>query len=204
MSIELEASLIENAVSERNAILEKSKERAKRIMENALSEEKRLMSDADRHIKTLVGSEIRAVHDRIVGRAELEGRKIVMDAKMELIDSVLDLAEKQLTEIASTGGPRYQEIMKALVKETVTAIDEDKIIILSNKKDQRLLQEILAELTKELGVNFILETKAIEVLGGIIAKNTKGTKIFYNTFGGRLSKVKQTKISEIAEKLGVI
>jgi vacuolar-type H+-ATPase subunit E/Vma4 len=204
MSIELEASLIENAVSERNAILEKSKERAKRIMENALSEEKRLMSDADRHIKTLVGSEIRAVHDRIVGRAELEGRKIVMDAKMELIDSVLDLAEKQLTEMASTGGPRYQEIMKALVKETVTAIDEDKIIILSNKKDQRLLQEILAELTKELGVNFILETKAIEVLGGIIAKNTKGTKIFYNTFGGRLFKVKQTKISEIAEKLGVI
>lgn len=204
MSIELEASLIENAVSERNAILEKSKERAKRIMENALSEEKRLMSDADRHIKTLVGSEFRAVHDRIVGRAELEGRKIVMDAKMKLIDSVLDLAEKQLAEMASTGGPRYQEIMKALVKETVTAIDEEDIIISSNKKDQSLLQGILAELTKELGANFIAEPKTIDVLGGIIAKNLKGTKIYYNTLESRLSKVKETRISEIAEKLGVI
>jgi vacuolar-type H+-ATPase subunit E/Vma4 len=204
MSIELEASLIENAVSERNAILEKSRERAKKIMENAVIEEKRLMNDTDRHIKTLVGSEFRAVHDRIVGRAELEGRKLVIDAKMELIDSVLESAEKQLSEIVSTGGPRYKEITKALVKETVTAIDEDEIIISSNQKDQSFLQNTLAELTKELGVNFIVETETINAIGGIIAKNTKQTKIYYNTIDSRLTKVKQTKTSEIAEKLGVI
>jgi vacuolar-type H+-ATPase subunit E/Vma4 len=203
MSIELEASLIENAVSERNTILEKAKEKAKKLIENAINEEKRLKNDTDRHIKTLVGSEFRAVHDRIVGRAELEGRKLVMNAKMDLIDSVLESAEKQLVEITSTGGPRYKEIIKSLVKETATAIDEDEIIISSNQKDQSFLQNILVGLSKELRVNFRIETETIDVLGGITAKNLKGSKIYYNTLEGRLAKVKQTKISEIAEKLGV-
>jgi vacuolar-type H+-ATPase subunit E/Vma4 len=203
MSIDLEVNLIENAVSERNAIIEKSKERAKRIIENAVNEEKRLMNDTERHIKTLIGSEMRAVRDRIVGRAELEGRKLVMDVKIGLIDTVLESVEKQLKEIASTGGPKYKEIIKSLIKETVSAIDEDEIIISSTQKDQSLIKSILPELSKELGVNFIIETETINVLGGIIAKNSKGTKTYYNTLDGLLSKVKQTKTSEIAEKLGV-
>jgi vacuolar-type H+-ATPase subunit E/Vma4 len=85
----------------------------------------------------------------------------------------------------------------------VTAIDEDEIIISSTQKDQSFLQNTLTELSKELGVNFILETETINVLGGIISKNPKGTKTYYNTLDGRLLKVKQTKTSEIAEKLGV-
>jgi len=64
-SIELEAGLIDKAVEERNTLIAKAEARAERILENARQEEVRIKSDVDRHLRTIVGSELRAVHDRI-------------------------------------------------------------------------------------------------------------------------------------------
>ena len=203
-SIELEAGLIDKAVEERNAIISKAEARAERILENARQEEERINSDVDRHLRTIVGSELRAVHDRIVGRANLDGRKMIMEAKMELLDTVFEYAQEKLEAMAKKGGADYQEIVKKLISEAVEAIGEDELIVSSNKADNGFLKKTLSELSKELGVSLRLDDKPIETMGGVIVKNQRSTKVYYNTLEGRLSKVRGSKASEVAEKLGVI
>ena len=203
-SIELEAGLIEKAVEERNTIIAKAEARATRILENARQEETRIKSDVDRHLRTIVGSELRAVHDRIVGRANLDGRKMVMEAKMELLDTVFESAREKLEAMAKKGGADYQEVVKKLISEAVEAIGEDELIVSSNKADHGFLKKTISELSKEMGVSLRLDAKPIDAMGGVIVKNQRGTKVYYNTFEGRLSKVSGSKASEVAEKLGVI
>jgi vacuolar-type H+-ATPase subunit E/Vma4 len=203
-SIELEAGLIEKAVEERTAIIAKAEARAERIRENARQEEVRINSDAEKHLRTIVGSELRAVHDRIVGRANLDGRKMVMEAKMELLDTVFESAQEELEAMAKKGGADYQEVVKKLISEAVEAIGEDKLTVSSNKADHGFLKKTLSELTKGLGVALRLDAKPIDTMGGVIVKNEKGTKVYYNTLEGRLSKVRESKASEVAEKLGLI
>ncbi|HUV54802.1 MAG TPA: V-type ATP synthase subunit E family protein [Candidatus Krumholzibacteriaceae bacterium] len=203
-SIELEAGLIDKAVEERNAIISKAEVRAERILENARQEEERINSDVDRHLRTIVGSELRAVHDRIVGRANLDGRKMIMEAKMELLDTVFEYAQEKLEAMAKKGGADYQEIVKKLISEAAEAIGEDELIVSSNKADNGFLKKTISELSKELGVSLRLDDKPIETMGGVIVKNQRSTKVYYNTLEGRLSKVRGSKASEVAEKLGVI
>ena len=203
-SIELEAGLIDKAVEERNAIISKAEVRAERILENARQEEERINSDVDRHLRTIVGSELRAVHDRIVGRANLDGRKMIMEAKMELLDTVFEYAQEKLEAMAKKGGADYQEIVKKLISEAAEAIGEDELIVSSNKADHGFVKKTLSELSKELGVSLRLDDKPIETMGGVIVKNQRSTKVYYNTLEGRLSKVRGSKASEVAEKLGVI
>jgi vacuolar-type H+-ATPase subunit E/Vma4 len=203
-SIELEAGLIEKAVEERNTIIAKAEVRATRILENARQEETRIKSDVDRHLRTIVGSELRAVHDRIVGRANLDGRKMVMEAKMELLDTVFESAREKLEAMAKKGGADYQEVVKKLISEAVEAIGEDELIVSSNKADHGFLKKTISELSKEMGMSLRLDAKPIDAMGGVIVKNQRGTKVYYNTLEGRLSKVSGSKASEVAEKLGVI
>ncbi len=203
-SIELEAGLIEKAVDERNAILAKAEARAERILENARQEEARIRNDTERHLRTIVGSELRAVHDRIVGRANLDGRKKIMEAKMELLDNVFESAQGKLESMAKEGGEDYQEVVEKLISEAAEAMGEDELIVSSNEADHGFLNKTLSELSKELGVKLKLESKPIETMGGVIVKNPSATKVYYNTLEGRLTKVRQSKASEVAEKLGVI
>jgi vacuolar-type H+-ATPase subunit E/Vma4 len=203
-SIELEAGLIEKAVEERNTILSKAEARAERIIENARQEETRIRNDTERHLRTIVGSELRAVHDRIVGRANLDGRKKIMEAKMTLLDNVFESAQERLDAMAKKGGEDYQEVVKMLVSEAAEAIREDELIVSSNKADQAFLKKTLSELSKEMGVSFKLDSKSVDTMGGVIVKNPRATKVYYNTLEGRLTKVSQSKASEVAEKLGVI
>jgi vacuolar-type H+-ATPase subunit E/Vma4 len=203
-SIELEAGLIDKAVEERNTLIAKAEARAERILENARQEEARIESDVDRHLRTIVGSELRAVHDRIVGRANLDGRKMVMEVKMELLDTVFEYAREKLEAMAKKGGADYQEVVKKLISEAVEAMGEDELIVSSNKADNGFLKKTLSELSKELGVSLRLDDKPIDAMGGVIVKNPRGTKVYYNTLEGRLSKVSGSKASEVAEKLGVI
>jgi len=203
-SIELEAGLIDKAVEERNTLIAKAEARAERILENARQEEARIKSDVDRHLRTIVGSELRAVHDRIVGRANLDGRKMVMEAKMELLDTVFESARKKLEAMAKKGGADYQEVVNKLISEAAEAIGEDELIVSSNEADHGFLKKTLPELSKELGVSLRLDSKPIDSMGGVTVKNKKGTKVYYNTLEDRLSKVRGSKASEVAEKLGVI
>ena len=74
-SLELEAQLIEKIVEKRKGIMARAEEKTKEIMASAEEEVEKIRAESEKQIISLVGSELRAVSDRIVGNAELDGRR---------------------------------------------------------------------------------------------------------------------------------
>jgi len=202
-TIEMEARLIEKAVEERNKLLERAQERANRILNNARNEEQRIRSDTERHMGTIVGSELRAVRDRIIGKENLEGRRKLMSAKTGLIDNIFMEAEKQLKNLASSGSDEYNAILLTLIVEASQAIDADNVIVSANTNDLEYLKENLKEVKKTLGETSVVLGEPIDTIGGVVLSNMEATKTYHNTLEGLLAKVRRLKESEVAVKLGV-
>jgi vacuolar-type H+-ATPase subunit E/Vma4 len=206
VKLDLEAQLIERAIAERNEVLQRARDRAKTIIHRAEEEAERIQKDSERQILNIVGSELRAVRDRIVGQAELEGRKELMNARIRLLDSVFQEARNILEDIAKgTSDEDYHKILKKLISEAVTSIGEKKVIVTANKGDLVYLKENLEEIKREMpGIELTIEGNPLDIMGGVEVKNFEGTKIFRNALEGRLNKVRQEMEAEIAKKLGVI
>jgi len=208
-SIELETQLIERAVEKRNALIAQASEKAEKIIISAEEEVERMKAESEKQILSLVGSELRAVNDRIVGRAHLEGRKMLMQSRQELLSIVFDEVEKRLREIAEGKGADYSEILMKLTVEAETAIGGDEFIVAANERDLAYLVKNLREINTQVkkvlaGGAVTLDERPLNVMGGVVVRNKEGTKIYYNTLEGRLKGVGGRVEAEVAKMLGVI
>lgn len=208
-SIELETKLIERAVEKRNALIAQAKEEADRIINSAEEEVERIRVESEKQILSLVSSELRAVNDRIVGRAHLEGRKMLMHSRQELLSTVFDEAEKTLRETAEGEGADYGEILMKLVVESATAIGGDEFIVSANDRDLAYLGKNLRKINTQVkkaldGGTATLDESPLDVMGGVVVRNKEGTKTYHNTLEGRLEGLKGRVEAEIAKVLGVI
>ena len=196
----LEHQLIDKINQQREDMLQSAKEKADKIVSNADAEKLRIEEQTDKAIEGIIGSELRAVHDRIVGGAQLQGRKTLMEARTELINKVFDKASEELKSIVD--GPDYHAHLAKLVKESVKKLDED-CIVYANEKDLAYLKDNASQLAvDEIGITLEKSPKAIE--GGVDVVNLKGTKTIHNTLQSRLQDEKESLIAEVAKQLGVI
>jgi vacuolar-type H+-ATPase subunit E/Vma4 len=204
-SIELEAQLIERTVDERNQIIENAKARASNILKNARLDVERINNDTDRQVLNIVGSELRAVRDRIVGQAELQGRKQLMEERGNLMGEVYRDAEDRLRLIAAGDSEiDYVEVLHKLISEAIEAIGGEDFNIQANEKDLGYLKNNNSKLNEKLDVNLKIADEALDIIGGIVVNNPQRTKIFHNTLDGRLISVRERLQAEVGEKLGLI
>lgn len=204
-SIEMEAQLIERTVDERNQIIENAKARASNIKKNTKAEVERIKNDTDSQVLNIVGSELRAVRDRIVGQAELQGRKQLMEERENLMDEVYKEAEDKLSFIASGESEvNYIDILIKLISEALNAIGGKDFVIQSNKKDYGYLVNNNAKINEMFDVNLVINEKHLNIIGGVVISNPQRTKIFHNTLDGRLVSVKDRLQAEVGTKLGLI
>jgi len=210
-SIELEAKLIERIVERRNEIVSRAEERAEAILKAAEKDCERIRAESEKQVLDIVSSELRAVRDRIVGRAELEGRKLLMEARDEVSSSVFEGVEAQLREIAEGRDENinFGEILIKLIIEAASAIGGDEFIVAVNGRDLKYLQEHLKEIKAHMkkalgGGDLRLDSKPIPTMGGVVVRNSDGSKTYFNTMEGRLEAVKGRIEAEVAKTLGVI
>ena len=202
----LENQLIDKTIAQRNSILEEAKKRAQQILENAEAERVRIMDQTSKNIEGIIGSELRGVHDRIVGRAELDGRKELMDARMEVLRKVYDKAMEDLKNIASgeDASVDYQAILLKLIKESDEAMAENNYIVSANSRDIKALKKIIKEIKDEIGKDVRISETPLEIVGGVVVRNPDETKLLENTLENRLKEANDRLQSEIANTLGVI
>ena len=207
-SMEMEAQLIEKIVDKRNAIMAKAEEKARKIIESAEEEVEKIKAESEKQIISLVGSELRAVNDRIVGSAELEGRKMLMLTRQELLSNVFEEAERRLLEMADGMGPEYTSILAKMISESASAIGGEEFIVTANERDLTYLKKKLTtvnrDLKKALGSVIKLEDDPIDITGGVVVRNDDATKTYYNTLKGKLENVRSRIEAEVAQILGVI
>ena len=196
---QMENKLIDKTILQRNEILADAKEMAAKITERAEAENKRIEAQTNQAIENIIGGELRAVHDRIVGGAQLLGRKEVMEARTVVIAKVF---EKAIAEVQSLiEGPGYNDYLVKLAIESVSTLNED-CIVYANEKDAKYLKSNMEQLA--LGVKVKVETSPVDIAGGVSVINLEGTKSIYNTVEARLKAAENRLTAEVAEKLGVI
>jgi vacuolar-type H+-ATPase subunit E/Vma4 len=210
-SIELDAQLIERVVDRRKALIARAEEEEERVLQEAGRECERIRVESDKQILNIVGSELRAVRDRIVGRAELEGRKLLMLARDDLSSSVFNEAERRLWEMAEgrVESIDFGEVLVKLIVEAASAIGGEEFIAAANERDLKYLKNNLKEIKSSVnealsGVDLHIDVKPVATMGGVIVRNMESSKIYYNTLEGRLKNVRSRIEALVAETLGVI
>ncbi|MCW4011568.1 MAG: V-type ATP synthase subunit E [Candidatus Bathyarchaeota archaeon] len=196
---QMENTLIDKTVQQHNEIIEKAKERAAKITANTDAEKKRIEAQTNNAIENIIGGELRAVHDRIVGGAQLQGRKQVMEARTEVVNKVFKLVEEEIKNIVE--GPDYKTILVKLTKESIENLAED-CIVYANKEDAATLKSMMEELPT--GHKVKIEESPVDIVGGVTVVNLEGTKTVHNTLDSRLAEAKGKLTASVAEKLGVI
>jgi vacuolar-type H+-ATPase subunit E/Vma4 len=185
-SMELEAQLIERILEKRNKLLEDADKQVEKITKSAKETVTKINSDSETEILSLIGSDLNAARDRIEVLERLRGIEGRDDAKFD-----------------------KGEVLIALIKEAAAAVGGEEFIISGNEADLKYLKKNLGNVRKALkqsvGESKVsLDSEPFDTGGGVVVKNSDGTKTYYNTFEGRLATVKAKLESEIAEKLGVL
>jgi vacuolar-type H+-ATPase subunit E/Vma4 len=210
-TLELETQLIERIVKKRKERLLRAEERVNQILKSAEEEVERIKSESEKQILSLVGSELRAVRGRIVGSAELKGRKMVLLSRQELLSHVFEDAEKRLAQISDgkDKGTDYGEVLAKLIVETALAIGGEEFIVSANTRDLEYLKKNLNKIRNQVkdavGVGDLkLDDEPIDVIGGVVVRNSDGTKTFHNTLEGRLVNTRGRVEAQVSKILGVI
>ena len=196
---QMENKLIDKTIEQRNKMLDKANKEAAAIESRTDAELKRIKDQTNQAIENILGGEIRAVHDRVVGGAQLQGRKLVMEARTEVIAKVFEEAQDAVMKIIE--GPEYNDVLVNLASESITKLNED-CIVYANKEDAKYLKSEMEHLPMKHKVK--IEESKEDILGGVTIVNMDGTKTIYNTLERRLKTSRDRIISEVAEKLGVI
>ncbi|MBT3285687.1 hypothetical protein HN807_00130 [Candidatus Bathyarchaeota archaeon] len=195
----VENQLIDRTIAQRNKIIEDAKAKAAKIAKNAKAEKKRIEAMTDEAIVNVIGGELRAVHDRVVGSAQLQGRRIVMEARIEVIEKVFKKAADAVK--AAVVGTEYNGYLIKMAAESISTLNED-CIVYANAKDAKYLKSNMEQLA--VGVKIKIETSPEDIVGGVKIVNLEGTKTITSTLDARLNAANEGLTSEVAEKLGVI
>jgi len=194
-------------------IRRRAEQKIDEILRNAKKEAEEMIEEAKRKVDNLfkdkAKGEITLLRRKIIGQTELQGRFELLKAKDEVIKKVEDVALEEIKRIISgekSNYDYYNDILYKLVKEAVERIDEEDITIEANKRDKEFLSKKLDDWNKRLSkdlsrnVKLKLGNEPLNTIGGIVAKNKDGTKVYHNTIEGRFLKKERT----LREKIGEI
>ena len=194
-SLDLETRLIERTMAQRDEMVAKADADAKAMLEAANKEAQRIKSETDRQILNIVTSVLRGVRDRIVGGVELDSRKQLMIAREETLQQIYSDAEKKI-KVLTADKKEYYEILIKLIAEAVKAIGGEEFTLSANDVDLTELKKnhkkLEADVYNAISSKVILaiDGTPIHTIGGVVTKNAEGTKIYYNTFEGRINRAK--------------
>jgi len=210
-SMELEAKLIERVVEQRKQLLKDADNEIEKVVTSAVETVAKINSDSEAEILSLIGSDLNAAKDRIIGNAQLEGRKNLLLARQSILTGVFDEALERLRGIAKRDDSTFDkgEILIALIKEAAAQVGGEEFIVSGNEADLEYLGKNLGNvsmaLKQAIGESKIsLDSEPLDIGGGVVVRNSDGTKTYHNSFEGRLASVKARIESEIAESLGVL
>lgn len=207
--VEVEVSLIERVYQRRKEILAEAEREAKRIRRAAEEEAKRIKGEAEKAAKLIIDRRLRAARERILGEAEMEGRRKLMEAREEMVSRVFEEATKRIENLINDEERRdeYLEILSKLIAEAVERIGGSEFIISANERDLELLKRNLGKIRRSLPsreLKLTLSEEPIECLGGVVVESGDRLKVYNNTLDGRLLRVRRLLSAKVAERLGVI
>jgi vacuolar-type H+-ATPase subunit E/Vma4 len=185
-----------------------------RILSDAKLKASEIIGEAETKAKQIAEeTQIKAQKeaDEILSKASLEAENIrrsilssriranrlrLLDEKNRIVQDILRSVEQKLEELAGTD--QFLPTLKRFVAEAVEAIGSDDAIVKIGFKDSgtKSLESIGKTLPK--GTKFVMESRPIDGLGGVVASDSKGDTIFSNSFKARLQRLDNQLLSTIS------
>jgi V/A-type H+-transporting ATPase subunit E len=175
---EVKEEIISSAKQQEESLLAEAREQAKKITARAEKEISGIKENSNAEIKRMAD----IIKKQELASAELESKKMLLEAKKQLIESVFSDARKK---ISGLGAKTREEHMKKLLEKAQNDIEVAKVYC--SKKDMHIIKEF--------------DTEAIEMLGGIIAENKDGTVRVDYSFDTMLQGIKENKLQNISRIL---
>jgi vacuolar-type H+-ATPase subunit E/Vma4 len=185
---ELLGILSAESSAECKRIISDADSRAGRIIDQARSEASKLRDERFRKIEKKVGAEMA----KAASSARLEGNKIVLRAKHSLIAEAFKESREKLNQIR--GGKEYEEILEALMRETVPPGRGGFLLI--DPRDQKLVRYLLSRLGMEIDLS-----PTLSCLGGVKYQNESKAISVDNTFESRLTRAREDLMVRAASVL---
>ncbi len=181
-----------------DAIRKEARKRAQEILERAKMEAEEILKSRRERIERELREEIA----RKRSAAEVEASQIILRTKAELLNNLFEGVRDRLEAIAEGKDKKwnYKEILVSFALEGAKALGEKEVVLIGREKDRKLLEEIAKELSSK-GIKASVDEKSIPIIGGLVVRDVKDTKRYYNTFDGRLRVYRESKEVELIERL---
>ena len=137
---------------------------------------------------------------QIVGSSRLSAR----NRQLVLIESAVnDTFEKAKTILASSKRENsYRLLMRKILKDSVTMIDSDQVIVECNKNDIELVEKAISDSFKDNNkIKIKMSDHPLNAIGGIRLTSADGSMTFDNTLDSRIERLKPLIRKNIAQML---
>ena len=137
---------------------------------------------------------------QIVGSSRLSAR----NRQLVLIErAVNDTFEKARTILASSNKENsYRLLMRKILKDSVTMIDSDQVIVECNKNDIELVEKAISDSFKDNNkIKIKMSDHPLNAIGGIRLTSADGSMTFDNTLDSRIERLKPLIRKSIAQML---
>jgi len=210
--VEMEVKLIERYLARREGIVSEAQKKAEEIAGAATERAKKLVLEGQEDQRRITGTDVRAIRDRILGEAEQEGRRKLMEAREELIRRLFNELRNRLQAVAdgTYEGVGYYPILLRLVRQAASAIGENQMVVALNRRDRQHVTRNLSDFQKEIQqllnseIEVLVDDEPIDCIGGAVVFDASKRKIYYNTFDSRIETARNTLAPEVARSLGVV
>jgi V/A-type H+/Na+-transporting ATPase subunit E len=138
---------------------------------------------------------------QIIGSARLASRNQELVTIENAVNKAFEEAKKKLQASSSTDS--YQDLLKRMVQESISAIGASNAVIIEcNKNDAEIVRKAVSELRDAGKVQHAeVSNHYIDVLGGIRIKSSDGTMTYDNTLDSRIERLKPLIRKNIAQML---
>jgi vacuolar-type H+-ATPase subunit E/Vma4 len=187
-------AILKVAEDRAGAILEEARRRAREIVESAKKEAEQIV----RARRERAEREMREEIARRRSAAEVEANQRILRTKKEIIDNLIRMLQERLQSIADGEDPNwnYREILRNYCLEGIKALGEGEIYLIGREKDRELLEKIAKELK-----NVKVDPRSLPIIGGVVLRDSRDERRYYNTFDGRLRDYLERKMPYIVERI---
>ncbi len=191
-------AILKMAEDRARAIRKEAEERANEIIGSA-KEEADIIIKAKRE---RIERELREEVARKRSAAEVEANQLILRMKTELLNELFRRVNQKLAAISEGQDLNweYKELLAKYSLEGAKALEEKRVYLMGRENDKKLLESISKELGKR-DIEALVNDKTIPIIGGVVVRDERDMRRYYNTFDGRFGAYKEAKEIEIIQRL---
>jgi V/A-type H+-transporting ATPase subunit E len=160
------------------------------IKEKATGDAEEIKAEAEKKDEMIKKRYLDAVRKTVESERSKSLGKVNEDIRMQLTRAKDDVFQHAFTEAQKIlqsvrGQANYENIFKTLLKEAVTELEGEEILLHIDKKDENLCKKLLSELKLNCGI-----VTDITCAGGLNVSSKDGRFIIFNTVDSRIERAK--------------